>query len=194
MELVGQRKIETSKIAMTIMMISWAIFFVTLFVVYALFRATSNVWPPAGFDPIPLNLPLISTFIVCASSMTYELFRSKFLTRHFAQAKLFLLTTFLLGLGFLGTQASLWRLMKSLGYYVESGVFTSLVYSFTWIHSAHIGLAIIALFWVFYKFNGYLKDNKTDNESHALLFKNVGTFWHFLGIVWLIIFITIFVF
>ncbi len=97
--------------------------------------------------------------------------------------------TILFGLLFFGSQVFLWESLKSAGIYASSGIFPSLVYTFTWVHVAHIVMAIILLFWLVPVVKG---QNLSIKEENKVL--SIGKFWHFLGIIWLIIFFAIFVF
>jgi cytochrome c oxidase subunit 3 len=77
--------------------------------------------------------------------------------------------------------------MKGAGLYVSSGIFASLTYAFTWIHFAHMVLGVLALF--------YLKKVLRPQTQNILTkTSSVGNFWYFLEIVWIIMFITLFVF
>lgn len=169
------RKIQSS-IAMTVVLVSWVMFFATLFLAYALYRITANVWPPMGFENISLNLPTLSMVVIILSSISYEVYRK-------VKSKHYLTGTLVLGLGFLVSQLYLWDALKLKGIYVEAGIFPSIIYAFTWIHAAHIGLGIISLVTLYF----------IKKENIEIWNKNVGTFWHFLGIIWFLMYATIFV-
>jgi cytochrome c oxidase subunit 3 len=98
-----------------------------------------------------------------------------------------LIITIILGFGFMLLQSLLWNHLKSQGIFVSSGIFPSIIYAFTWIHAAHIVMAIGLLLWLL----NFLP--KEINTKARLRVSSVGKFWHFLGIVWLIMFLTIFV-
>lgn len=167
-----------SSIAMIVTLISFGMLFLTLMMSFALFRFTSEVWPPAGMVRPSLMLPSLSTLIIALSSMAFWKFEKNLNDRKF------LSLTLVLSLGFMVAQSLFWQQLKNQGVFVSSGIFASIIYSFTWIHAAHIVLGIGLLVWLH-----LLKD-----ESKFLLrVRNVGKFWHFLGIVWLIMFVTIFV-
>ena len=97
-----------------------------------------------------------------------------------------LMVTLVLGFAFMASQAIFWNQLKSHGILVSSGIFPSIIYAFTWIHAAHIVAGLGLLLWLY----GTLK---TPNSMTAVKVSNIGKFWHFLGIVWLIMFVTIFV-
>jgi len=98
-----------------------------------------------------------------------------------------LILTIVLGFGFMLIQSLLWQKLKSQGIFVSSGIFPSIIYAFTWIHAAHIVLALGLLFWLL------LNVLKEISPKSQIRVSSVGKFWHFLGIVWFIMFLTIFV-
>lgn len=168
-----------SSVTMVVTLVSFGMLFLTLMMGFALFRFTSEVWPPAGMVRPSLTNPSLSTLIIVLSSYFFYKYEQNIKNKNF------LIVTTVLGLAFMVAQFMFWSQLKAQGIYASSGIFPSIIYSFTWIHSAHIVAALLLLGWLFFD----VKD-----ESKALLrVKNVGKFWHFLGIVWIIMFLTIFV-
>ena len=178
----GDKVIST--VAMIVTLVSFGMLFLTLMMGFAMFRFTASVWPPAGMEKPTLFIPALSTIIIFLSSFAYMQFERE-LESGFASKK-YLLVTLLLGSLFMVSQFVFWNDLSSKGIFVSSGIFASILYSFTWIHAAHIVAGLSLLVWL------KLKLDKEDKKIsiHA---SNVGKFWHFLGIVWLIMFVTIFV-
>jgi cytochrome c oxidase subunit 3 len=173
-----------SSIAMVVTLVSFGMLFLTLMMSFALYRFTNPVWPPAGMERPSLVIPTISTLIIVLSSIFYMNFE-KNISKGVADKKN-LLVTLVLGFAFMTSQAIFWSQLKSHGILVSSGIFPSIIYAFTWIHAAHIVAGLALLLWL-------VKTLKTPNSMTAVKVSNVGKFWHFLGIVWLIMFVTIFV-
>lgn len=171
-----------NSIAMTVTLISFAMLFATMFLGYFLVRSNVPVWPPVEIQALPRLLPLLSTVIMALSSVTYYYFEKKLLN-----GKAYLGLTLALGLVFLGLQWNLWSALKAAGILVSNGMVPSMVYAFTWIHAGHIVLGLLALLWM-----GWIVTMKPEKLS---VFKviNVGKFWHFLGIVWLLMYLMMFV-
>ena len=96
----------------------------------------------------------------------------------------------LLGLGFCSTQIMVWEIWLYREFTQSSGVFGSMLYGFTWIHIAHVLMGIVLLGWLNLSFF-ILK--KSPNK-HLIRVKNIGLFWHFLGLVWLLMYLFLFVF
>lgn len=173
-----------SSIAMVVTLVSFGMLFLTLMMSFALFRFTAPVWPPSGMVKPSLLIPSISTLIIALSSYFYFSFEKNVLKG--IADKRNLLVTLILGFAFMTSQFIFWNTLKSHGILVSSGIFPSIIYAFTWIHAAHIVAGLGLLMWLY----GTLK---TPTAKTAVKVSSIGKFWHFLGIVWLIMFVTIFV-
>lgn len=173
------RKFQVS-VGMTVTLISFGMMFATMFLGYFLLRFNAAVWPPVEIEGLPKLLPFLSTVVIGLSSVTYYYFEK-------SKKSLYWSLTVLLGLGFLALQALLWSELKATGIFVQNGMVPSMVYAFTGLHAAHILLAIFTLLWL-----GYFVFRRPQGLSELRLL-NVGKFWHFLGVVWLLMYLTIFV-
>ncbi|MFL5784057.1 MAG: heme-copper oxidase subunit III [Bacteriovoracaceae bacterium] len=167
-----------NSVAMTVTLVSFSMLFFTLFLGYALVRFNSPMWPPVEIQGMPRMLPLLSTLVMIFSSVTYFLFEKK-------NSALLWLATVALGLVFLALQWTLWSELKATGILVGNGMVPSMVYAYTWLHAGHIVLALLALLWI-----GWLLKKGTVTQAKLT---NVGKFWHFLGAVWIVMYLTLFV-
>lgn len=184
-----KRKAFSSSIAMTMVMVSFTMVFATLMLGYFSYRFTSDVWPPMGMQRVDLGIPTASTVLILLSSMTYFLAEGSFFENNLKKFNLFYLATVVLGVVFMAIQSWLWFSLKKNGLFVESGIFASMIYGFTWIHAAHVVGGILALACLIPTLT-----KKRDVDSSSLWVKNVGIYWHFLGIVWVIMYFSLFVF
>lgn len=173
-----------SSVAMIVTLVSFGMLFLTLMMAFALYRFTAPVWPPAGMEKPSLLLPGFSTALIFISSIFFHKFETA-LTKNIVN-KSSLLITIMTGSAFMASQVLFWNELKSHGIYVSSGVFPSIIYAFTWIHAAHIVAGLGLLVWLY---DGL----KKPTAMTPIKASNVGKFWHFLGVVWLIMFVTIFV-
>ena len=176
-----------SSIVVTTLLISFSMLFATLFLTYILYRMTAITWPPVGVSVPPIWWTMLSTFVIFASSASLVQFR-KSVESHQLSRGWFGMTLFL-GFVFLFSQWGLWENLKSLGIYANSSLLASIIYAFTWIHGAHIVLGLIFFLtlipWVIHREHSF--------EKYFVRFQIANKFWHFLGIVWLIMYITLFV-
>jgi len=162
----------SSEIASLVFIISLAMLFATLFLGFSFYRFTATVWPPAGFERPSLLNPLISTFWVLSASVWGELFYRRYLTKVFS--KTFYSLALFSALAFLVSQVFFWRSLKGVGLLVSAGVYPSMLHAFTWVHAGHVVMAVGAWFFP-----------RTENRS-------VINFWHFLSLIWILMFIILF--
>lgn len=167
-----------NSVAMTVTLLSFGMLFFTLFLGYALVRFNSATWPPVEIQGMPKLLPFLSTLVIALSSLTYWMMEKK-------NSKALWFVTVALGLTFLSLQWTLWSELTKAGILMSNGMVPSMVYAFTWVHAGHIVLGLFALLWLgFQLYRGKLSQ---------MQLTNVGKFWHFLGVVWLVMYLTLFV-
>lgn len=174
------------QLGMTMVLIMGSMLFTTLLMGYAIYRTSATSWPPQGVQAVSLGYPLLSTVAILVSSWFMRETRRLVVVSDLKGARKNLDTTLILGLLFMGIQTLFWNQLKTTGLYVSSGIFSSVLYGFTWIHAAHVVMGALSLLW--------LRFVLTVGAKSALQkAQNVEKFWHFLGLVWLIMFITLFV-
>jgi cytochrome c oxidase subunit III len=171
-----------NSVAMTVTLISFGMMFASLFLGFFLVRFSAPVWPPVEIENLPKLIPFFSTIVMALSSFTYWK-----MEKGIEKRKTFWLLTVTLGILFLVSQWSLWTTLAASGILVSNGAVPSMVYAFTWIHAGHIVIALGLLFWV-----GHLVFRRPEKVTEAKLI-NVGKFWHFLGVIWLIMYLMLFV-
>lgn len=182
---------SSASLGMLIALISWGMLFATFFLAYAVYRASQPVWPPVGIQRVPLLLPGVSTLVLFLSSFFYLRFSSSAQRIDREKMKNSYIITLALALLFMAVQFLFWRNLKAHGIFAESGIFGSLIYGMTWVHAAHVILGLLGILFL------YPLTFKNDRQLSRREFNwilNIGKFWHFLGIVWLLMFVTIFVF
>lgn len=167
----------SSSIAMTVILVSFSMLFATLFLGYAVYRSTAVGWPPSGTELPTTYAPILSTLFIALSSLAFvQLEKSKSGT--------WLILSIVFGVLFLFSQMGLWSDLKASGIYSGTSIFSSIIYGFTWIHAAHMVGGLACLFALI----------PTVYFGRATVsIENVGKFWHFLGIIWFIMYLAIFV-
>lgn len=172
---------------MTITLVMGSMLFATLFMGYAIYRSNALVWPPLGIPKVSLLIPTLSTLVIAVSSWFAYQVRKCMTLNDFNKAHQHLNFTLVLGTLFMISQGYLWFNLKESGIFLgSSGIFGSVLYGFTWIHAFHVVLGLGAL--VYLKL--VLKPT-TQNSLQKTI--NVEKFWHFLGVVWLLMYLTMFV-
>ncbi|NBC58631.1 MAG: heme-copper oxidase subunit III [Bacteroidetes bacterium] len=128
-----------------------------------------------------------STIVILMSSLT--LFLSKKLLKADKRnlTSLFLFFTFLLGAVFVGLQLKGFETLVENGYYFTgetSTINSSYIYVLVMAHLVHLAAGIIVLLVLIY--NHF---RKRYNSSKMLGFTIGSTFWHFVDILWLFLFL-----
>jgi cytochrome c oxidase subunit 3 len=183
----GAREQATAWIGMVIFLGSWAMMFAALFFSYGMLRARLPVWPPPGTPPLPRLLPGINTLIIGLSSVAMQRGLSAARRAQAAAVLPAIAAGFLLGLAFLSLQFVLWTGLWRAGLRPEGGAYPSVFYGLTAIHAIHVAVGLGGLGWLL-----------TRAFFHAFgPARNLGLrlwtgYWHFVGAVWLLMYLTVF--
>lgn len=137
------------------------------------------------------NLPLafyFSTAIIIGSSVTINMALSYARKNKLAQLKQYLFLTFLLGVGFVVSQFAGYSSLVKQGVYLSGySPSASFLYVLTGLHIAHLIGGIIALLVV----NIRAVMNKY-NAQNTLGIDLAATYWHFLDLLWVYLFLFLF--
>ena len=137
-----------------------------------------------------IDLPFaftISTFLLLLSSGTFYLALKSIKETLLKRAQTLLLITLVLALVFIYFQFQGFREIIEQGYYftgAESSITTSYLYVLVLLHLAHLIAGIVIVLIVFY--NSF---REKYSEANTLGFELAVTFWHFLDILWLYLFL-----
>jgi cytochrome c oxidase subunit 3 len=140
-----------------------------------------------GMDWVRQPLPTIlifTTLILLISSGTLEVSQAALRRRELTVARLWTATTLVLGLAFLAGQLDAWRQLVAQGVYLPSGPYGSFFYVLTAVHGLHLSGGLVALGYLLWR----LRRSKRD-AGVADVFRNCATYWHFVGGVWLFLYL-----
>ncbi|MEP6260001.1 MAG: cytochrome c oxidase subunit 3 [Gillisia sp.] len=144
----------------------------------------------SGFD-LPPSL-YWSTLVIILSSITFIFAKKSIEKDNRKNGTIFLLATLLLGIIFVVLQFQSFAEIISAGYYFtgsESTITTSFIYVVVLVHLAHLLAGLIVLLVVIY--NHF----KQRYHSGQMLGLELGaTFWHFLDILWVYLFLFLYFF
>ena len=174
--------LSNNKLAMWLFLGSECLLFGGLISTYMLYRGRHPKGPgPDQVFSIPYTS--VSSFVLLMSSLTMVLAVAAAKERDIAKAKLWMTVTALLGATFVGGQVfeftEFYR--KGLGY--TTSLFGSSFYTLTGFHGVHVSVGIVMLMAVV----GMLKAEKVPGDK-AEVIELVGLYWHFVDIVWILIF------
>jgi cytochrome c oxidase subunit III len=177
----------TQSLGMIVALGSWAMMFGALFFVYAGIRAGTRVWPPPGLPELPVALPFVNTVVLAASSAAL-LLGTRALARGGRRAlPWYVLAAFVLGAAFLGLQLLVWRDLWVKGLVPSSGAFASVFYGLTFLHALHVLAGLVVLGVIFFRALG-----GAYTEHNVIRVRVAGMFWHFVDVVWILMFVALY--
>jgi len=142
-------------------------------------------WPPMGIEAVnPFELPLLNTVILLSSGVTVTYAHHSLIQGNRSGSLYGLVATVLLALIFTGFQGLEYTVSS---FTISDGIYGSCFYLGTGFHGIHvmIGTAFIAVgLW------RVLAYHSTDN--HHLGLESSILYWHFVDVVWLFLFISIY--
>jgi cytochrome c oxidase subunit III len=177
----------TSALGMIIFLGSWAMMFSALFFAYAFVRARSVTWPPPGVPLLPLAVPAVNTLVLLASSFTFARGLAELRRGRRKGLTPWVIATLALGAVFLVLQVVVWRGVSASGLHVSSGIYGSVFYALTTFHWLHVVVGLFVLLFVIVQ---SLRGKYT--EHNYVNVRLCGMFWHFVDVVWLLMFVSIY--
>lgn len=160
----------------------------SIFMMFAAFTSAYMV-RQAGGNWLEFKLPdafTFSTIIIIISSVFLHFSYYSFNRGKEKAYKTFLVISFIMGLFFLYLQYYGWQQMQSMGIMFNGNPSGSFVYVISGMHAAHIlggiGALLMAMTHAF-QLNFFV------NEKRKNRFKMTVTYWHFVDILWIYLFI-----
>ena len=178
-------RVDARTLGMLLFIISEVMVFGAFFTAYFFIRVVAgDPWPAEGME-LPKLIAGVNTAILLSSSFTmhWALESVKSDNRLGLQAGMF--TTFLLGATFLFIQINEY---VHVGFSPQDNAQGTIFYSLTGLHGAHvfIGLTLLAMVTV-RAFRGHF----SSAEHHGV--EVPGIYWHFVDIMWVIVFTTVYI-
>ena len=159
--------------------------FASFFTAFFYLRFVHDTYPYGGEFEIPKGPTGINTAILVFSSFTMHWALQSIKRGNRAGLQAGLLLTFLMGLVFLVTQA---REYSRVGFAPHNGAFGTIFYCLTGLHGAHVfvGLSIL-LFMTIRAFRGHF----SPEHHHGV--EIGGIYWHFVDVMWIVVYATIYI-
>ena len=174
--------IDNQKLGIWTLIGSEAVFFSALIVTYIVLRGRSITGPlPQQVLDIPLTA--VNTFVLICSSLTMVSALAAIQAGAVRRLRIFLVATMVLGLTFLGGQATEFTMLANHGLSLSVNLFGASFFTLTGFHGAHVLAGVI---WIGFVLARSLRGGITQ-EKHASV-ELVGLYWHFVDLVWIIIF------
>jgi cytochrome c oxidase subunit 3/cytochrome o ubiquinol oxidase subunit 3 len=179
--------LDNTKLAMWAFLGSECLFFGSMISTYLLYRNNAIDGPkPHEIYDIPYTS--VSSFVLLMSSLTMVLALNAIQRRDQKALRMWLLATAFLGLCFIGGQIYEFTTFVEEGLTLSTSTFGSSFFVLTGFHGAHVTVGILMLLTLY----GLSLAGKLDDPNGARPVEFIGLYWHFVDIVWIVIFTVIY--
>jgi cytochrome c oxidase subunit 3 len=178
-------RVDARVLGMFLFIASETMLFGSFFTAYFFVRVTAGTpWPTPPFH-LPVFVAGVNTAILVTSSFTMHWALQSIKRGNRAGLQAGLLLTFLMGLVFLLTQA---REYSRIGFATDDGAFATIFFGLTGLHGAHVfvGLTLLA-FATVRAFRGHF------TPEHHQGVEIPGIYWHFVDVMWIVVYTTVYV-
>ena len=178
--------LDNRKVMMWAFIGSDCLFFASLVSTYLLYRGKSVVGPHP-YEVFNIPYTSVSAFVLLMSSLTMVLALGAIQRGDHTRLRIWLLATSILGCIFLGGQYFEFTVFVEQGVTLQGNLFGSSFFTLTSFHGLHVtfGVVILMSFFVM-SLRGRLSQEQSLNIELA------GLYWHFVDIVWIVIFTVVY--
>jgi cytochrome c oxidase subunit III len=181
-------RIDRQTLGILLFIVSEIMLFGAFFASYFFIRVVANQgpWPPEPYE-LPVAVAGVNTAILISSSFTIHLALEGAKHGNRRAMQLGLTATWLLGLTFLFIQINEY---VHIGFSARDGAFGSIFYGLTGLHGAHVFVGLLLL--TFANVRAYRGHFGTEPKDH-LGVEVPGIYWHFVDVMWIIVFVTVYI-
>nr|YP_009640819.1 cytochrome c oxidase subunit III [Hystrichopsylla weida qinlingensis]QCU82653.1 cytochrome c oxidase subunit 3 [Hystrichopsylla weida qinlingensis] len=175
---------------MILFIISEVLFFFSFF--WAFFHSSLSpsielgiLWPPMNISPFnPFQIPLLNTAILLSSGITITWAHHSILENNHSQAIKSLGITILLGIYFSFLQ---WFEYMEAPFSISDSIYGASFFMATGFHGLHVIIGSLFLLICWLRLNNF-----QFSSSHHFGFEAAAWYWHFVDVVWLFLYISIY--
>ena len=175
----SQRKIQAQRFGLYLGLATIVMLFTALTSAYIVRQGAGN-WL---FVKMPMQF-WISTGIIILSSVTMYYAKAAHKTLKVSQFRILLWSTFILGIAFIISQYQGWLAIAKTGIYLDGNPGGSFIYVISMVHVVHVMVGLLLLFIMSIR-TSIKKFNPNDNYKIGFM----ATYWHFVDILWIYLFI-----
>ena len=182
-------KIDRQTLGILLFIVSEVMLFGAFFAAYFFIRVVaydSGVWPPEPFE-LPIAVAGVNTAILISSSFTMHWALEAIRRDNHTALKAGLGITWLLGATFLFIQMNEY---VHIGFSAREGAFGSIFYGLTGLHGAHVFVGLLLLTFANVRaWKGHFGPKAEDHLGVEV----PGIYWHFVDVMWIIVFTTVYI-
>ena len=178
--------LSNAKLAMWAFLGSECLLFGALISTYVLYRGRS-VSGPTPEDVYDIPFTSVSSFVLLMSSLTMVLALAAIQRGDHPRLRTWLMATALLGMAFIAGQVYEFTTFIHEGLTLKTNLFGTSFFVLTGFHGAHVSVGILMLLSLF----GMSLDGRLPTERSEAV-ELVGLYWHFVDIVWIVIFTVVY--
>jgi cytochrome c oxidase subunit 3 len=178
-------RVEPQLLGMLLFIISEVMIFGAFFTAYFFIRVSQgDPWPAPG-TTLPVAVAGVNTAVLWSSSLTMHWAQTSIKKGNRFGLKAGILTTFLLGATFLFVQINEYA---NIGFAPQDHAQQTIFYSLTGLHGAHVFIGLLLLLIVTIRsFRGHY----TPKEHRGV--EVPGIYWHFVDVMWLVVYSTVYI-
>jgi cytochrome c oxidase subunit 3 len=178
-------RMDPQFLGMLLFIISEVMLFGAFFTAYFFIRVVNGADWPADGDHLPVAVAGVNTAILVSSSFTMHWALEGARRENRRAMRIGLLTTLLLGATFLAIQINEY---VNIGFAISENAQSSIFYGLTGLHGAHVFVGLTLLtFATIRAFRGHFSA-----EKH-LGVEIPGIYWHFVDVMWIVVYTTIYI-
>ncbi len=179
--------LSNEKVAMWAFLGSECLLFGSLISTYLLFKGQSQPGTITPVDVFDIPYTSVSSFVLLMSSLTMVLALAAIQRGDQRLTRVWLLTTALLGASFVAGQAYEFTVFVREGMNLRVNLFSSSFFVLTGFHGAHVTIGVLMLLSLYsLSLRGKLPASKAETVEL------VGLYWHFVDVVWIVIFTVVY--
>jgi cytochrome c oxidase subunit 3 len=182
-------RIDRQTLGILLFIVSEVMLFGAFFASYFFLRVVANqgeTWPPEGFE-LPVAVAAVNTVILVSSSFTVHWALESAKRDNRSGMIMGLATTFLLGATFLFIQINEY---VHIGFSARDDAFGSIFYGLTGLHGAHVTVGLILLAFANIRaWRGHFGPEAKDHLGVEV----PGIYWHFVDVMWIIVFTSVYI-
>jgi cytochrome c oxidase subunit III len=181
-------RIDPQTLGVLLFIITEAMLFGAFFASYFFIRvvAGEGPWPPQGFE-LPVAVAGVNTAILVSSSFTMHWALEAIRKGNRRGLQMGLATTWLLGATFLFIQINEYI---HIGFSARDESFGTIFYGLTGLHGAHVFVGLLLLTFANIRaWRGHFGPKAKDHLGVEM----AGIYWHFVDVMWIIVFTTVYI-